>query len=152
MPMLAVVRLKGSVGGRKKVLDTLRMLGLTRPNHCVLVEDTPSYRGMLRVAKDFITWGEVNPATVERLLRKRGEVRGGARLTDEYVKKHSPHSSISELAVAMCRGKVQLPGLKRVFRLHPPRKGLISLKHTFGHGGDLGYRGEAINELLLRMI
>lgn len=151
MVSLAVVRLRGSVGKRREVLDTLRMLGLTRVNHCVIVEDTPSYRGMLHKVKDFITWGEVDPSTVEALLRKRGELEGGRRLTDENVGGLG-YRSISELAKAMCEGKTRVKGLKRVFRLHPPKKGLISIKHPYGHGGDLGYRGKAINELLLRMV
>jgi large subunit ribosomal protein L30 len=148
---LAVVRLRGSVGKRREVLDTLRMLGLTRVNHCVLLGDTPSYRGMLQKVKDFVTWGEVEPSTVEVLLRKRGELEGGNTLTEESVKALG-YQSISELARAMCEGKTRVEGLKKVFRLHPPKKGLTSIKHSFANGGDLGYRGKAINDLLLRMV
>jgi large subunit ribosomal protein L30 len=151
MASLAVVRLRGSIKKRKEVLDTLRMLGLTRVNHCVIVPDTPSYRGMLQKAKDLITWGEVEPATVEALLRHRGELVGGRKLTEEEAKRLG-YSSLSELAKVICEGKTRVEGLKKVFRLHPPRKGLISIKHPFGHGGDLGYRGKAINDLILRMI
>lgn len=151
MVIFAVVRLRGNVNKRKEVKDTLRMLGLTRVNHCVLIPDTPSYRGMLQKVKDFVTWGEVDVGTVELLLRYRGELVGRKKLTDEYVKELG-YSSLSELAKAMCEGKIRMEGLKKVFRLHPPRKGLASIKHPFGHGGDLGYRGEAINDLIKRMI
>ncbi|RLI23172.1 50S ribosomal protein L30, partial [Candidatus Bathyarchaeota archaeon] len=46
-----------------------------------------------------------------------------------------------------------LPDIKPVFRLHPPRKGFKGkIKKSFKAGGASGYRGEAINELLERMI
>lgn len=151
MAVFAAVRLRGNVNKRREVKDTLRMLGLTRVNHCVLVPDTPSYRGMLQKVKDFITWGEVDCDTVELLLRHRGELVGGKKLTDENVKALG-YPSLSELAKAICEGKIRVEGLKKVFRLHPPKKGLKSIKHPFGHGGDLGYRGKAINDLIARMV
>ena len=47
-----------------------------------------------------------------------------------------------------------VPGLKRVFRLHPPRgpKGWGGIKRSFVVGGALGARGDAINNLVDRMI
>lgn len=36
--------------------------------------------------------------------------------------------------------------------LHPPRGGMRSIKRPFNAGGDLGKRGEAINELITRML
>jgi ribosomal protein L30/L7E len=38
----------------------------------------------------------------------------------------------------------------KVKRLHPPKKGFRSLKQSYPRG-DLGYRGEKINELIARM-
>ena len=72
----AVVRVRGQVGLRNDVRDTLRMLHLTRTNHCVLVPETDAYRGMLQKVKDFVTWGEVTPETVQCLLAARGRVAG----------------------------------------------------------------------------
>ena len=47
-----------------------------------------------------------------------------------------------------------VPGLKRVFRLHPPRgtKGWGGIKRSFVIGGALGARGDEINSLVDRMI
>jgi large subunit ribosomal protein L30 len=60
------------------------------------------------------------------------------------------------LAQALLEEKVKLKDLKiikPVFRLHPPKKGFKrSVKKMFNDGGELGYRGPEINELLLRMI
>jgi len=151
---LAVVRVRGGVRGRKDVMDTLRILGLTRINHCVLVDNTPTYRGMLQKAKDYITWGEAAPETVEALLKKRGRLIGDRRL-DEKLLHMLGIGGFKEFAEAFCNGKVELkaiPGLKKVFRLTPPKKGYRSTKKAVGEGGDLGYRGERINELIARML
>ncbi len=152
--LLAVVRLRGSIKARKEVVDTLRMMGLTRVNHCVLLRKGPSEEGMLRKVKDMVTWGEVNRETLIQLLRKRGRLRGELPLTEERVREMG-FSSLEELADALLEGKVRvkdLPGMKKVFRLHPPRGGYRAIKKHLSQGGDLGYRGEGINELILRML
>ncbi|HDI12555.1 MAG TPA: 50S ribosomal protein L30 [Hadesarchaea archaeon] len=154
MSKLAVVRVRSGINARETVKKTLSLLRLTRVNHCVVVDDDPSTLGMLKMAKDYITWGEIEPETLEHLLRKRGRLSGNRRLTDEFVKSKTKFSGIKELAVAMCAGKAEfedVPGLKRVFRLHPPRKGYRSTKRPVGDFGDLGYRGGRINELIMRM-
>lgn len=151
---LAVVRIRGSIKARGDVVDTLRMLGLTRVNHCVVVDDTPSVRGMLQKAKDYITWGEIRPETLEALLSKRGRLVGDRKI-DEQTLKAWGFGSLREVAEAVCSGRISLkglPGLKKVFRLHPPRKGYSSVKKSVKEGGSLGYCGEKINELIMRMI
>ena len=58
------------------------------------------------------------------------------------------------LAKGLTEGKTvmrDVPGLKPVFRLHPPRKGYEGIKRSFKEGGALGYRGEKINHLIRRM-
>ena len=58
--------------------------------------------------------------------------------------------TMKTLAKNISEGKVvmrDVPGLKPVFRLHPPRKGYEGIKRSFKEGGALGYRGEKINEL-----
>ena len=154
MQRLAVVRVRGRVGVPQEVENTLRMLKLTRVNHCVFVDDRPTYRGMLQKAKDYITWGEVTPEEVALILRSRGELAGGKRLTDAYVKEHTKFKSIDDFARAFVEFNAELsdiPRLKPVFRLHPPRKGYRGIKRSFVEGGALGYRGEAMKELLRRM-
>ncbi len=154
MQRLAVVRVRGKVGVPREVEDTLRMLRLTRVNHCVFIDDRPTFKGMLQKAKDYITWGEVTPEEVALILRNRGELVGGKRLTDAYVKEHTKFKSIDDFAKAFVEFKAELsdiPQLKPVFRLHPPRKGYRGIKRSFVEGGALGYRGEAMRELLRRM-
>ncbi len=155
MVKLAVVRVRGGVRAREDVRATLRMLGLTRVNHCIVIDDDPSFRGMLQKAKDYITWGEIGRDTLEDLLRERGRLEGGKRLTDEYIRSNTKFSSLREFVDAFYRGEVKLsdiPRLKKVFRLHPPSKGYEATKRPFRTGGSLGYRGGAINDLISRMI
>lgn len=155
MTKLAVVRVRSSVNVRRGVRKIMQMLGLTRVNHCVIIDDIPTYRGMLQKAKDVLTWGEVKQKVLEQLIRKRGRLAGDKRLADEFVKSQTSFQSLSEFAAAVHAGEAELkalPGLKKVFRLHPPRKGYKSTKRPFKDFGDLGYRGERINELILKMI
>lgn len=150
----AAVRLRGSVNIRGDIKDTMQMLRLTRANHLVLLPEDPSTLGMLRKAKDYITWGTIQPKVLADLLRTRGRLEGDKPLTDAHVKEKAGYATIDELAEAICSGKVQMgkiPGLKPVLRLPPPRKGYEGVKRSFVEGGALGNRGPQINELLQRM-
>ncbi len=153
--MYAVIRVRGRTGVRKEIVDTLRMLRLTRVNHCVLIPDTPSYRGMLQKVKDYVTWGEINEETLARLIRYRGRLIGDKEITDEYIQESMGFETIEDLAKAIVEGKVlykDIPNVKPVFRLHPPLKGWEKTKRHYTEGGALGYRGDKINELILRML
>ena len=152
--MYAVVQVRGVVNTRQDIKDTLKMLRLHHINHCVLVADTPENLGMIRKVKDYVAYGEVDAMTIETLLRTRGRLIGDAALTDEYIKSNSTYSGITELAKALAGGETKLrdiPGVKPVLRLHPPRKGYKTTKRTFVQGGALGYYGQEINTLLYKM-
>lgn len=152
--MYAVVQVRGIVNTRRDIKDTLKMLRLHHINHCVLVPDTPETVGMIRKVKDYVAYGEVDAATIETLLRTRGRIIGNVALTDEYIKANSTFSSIEEFAKALANSETRLrdiPGLKPVLRLHPPRKGYKTTKRTFVQGGALGYYGQEINALLYKM-
>lgn len=152
--MIAAIRVRGRTGIRKDIEDTLKMLKLTRINHAVLIEDNPSYKGMLQKAKDYITWGEVDAESVTSLISKRGKLAGNVKLTEEYIKENTDFSSIEDLSKAVVESgaKLEDSGVKPVFRLHPPRKGYKDLKKTFAESGTLGYRGDKIGDLIKKMI
>ncbi|WP_298669548.1 50S ribosomal protein L30 [uncultured Methanofollis sp.] len=152
--MFAVVQVRGVVNTRCDIKDTLKMLRLHHINHCVFVPDTPAYLGMIRKVKDYVAYGEVDGKTVATVLSTRGRLTGNVKLTDEYVREHSTFASIEEFAAALCKGEAtvqDIPELKPVLRLHPPRKGFKTIKRTFPQGGALGNYGEEINDLLYRM-
>ena len=149
--MYAVVQVRGVVNTRRDIKDTLKMLRLHHINHCVLVADSPENLGMIRKVQDYVAYGEVDAATLETLLKTRGRVIGDSPLTDEYIKSNSTFAGIIEFAQALAKGESKLrdiPGLKPVLRLHPPRKGYKTTKRTFVLGGALGYYGQEINTLL----
>jgi len=151
----AVVRVRGTVNVRHDIKKTLEMLRLNRVNHCVLVEENESYKGMLQKAKDYITWGEIEKDTLVELIKKRGRLIGDKPLDDDYVKSATSYKSIEELAEAIIEGKIkyrELPEIKPLFRLSPPRKGYEGIKRAYTVGGALGYRGKDINDLIKRML
>ena len=155
MAKLALIRLRSGIRAKGEVRDTLAMLRLHRINHLVIIDDNPSYKGMVQKVKDYITWGEIDKETLAKLLRKRGRLIGNKPVTEEYVQEKLG-MGIDEFAEKVVNGEMKLtdlPNIKPVFRLHPPRGGLKgSKKRSFREGGALGYRGEKINDLIERML
>ena len=45
-----------------------------------------------------------------------------------------------------------IPDVKPLFRLNPPKKGYEGIKRAYVNKGALGYRGKDINKLITRMI
>jgi large subunit ribosomal protein L30 len=141
---LAVVRVRGKRKVRPGIEKTLELLRLSRPNHCVLLEDTPQNKGMLQLVKDYVTYGPVDETTIFRLLLKRG--RKGRRL----LRAVSKEDEIKKAATEISKGKKTLEFVNPVFRLRPPSKGYSNIKAHFP-AGDLGKRGE-MDSLLRRMV
>jgi large subunit ribosomal protein L30 len=139
----AVVRVRGVRGISPRINKTLELLQLGRPNHCVLVDDTPQNLGMLRNAKDYVAYGPVAEDTVYSMLKKRG-TKDGSRLNalkEEELKK---------TAKEIFGGKKTADFANPVFRLSPPSKGFRNKKRTYPRG-ELGKRPE-MDTLLRKMI
>ena len=152
--MYAVVRLRGQVNVRYTIEDTMKMLRLHKVNHCVVVPENPHFKGMVHKVKDYVAYGKVDAKALAEILESRGRLEGGTRLTEEYVRENTAYASIQAFAEAVIEEKASLkdiPGLKPVFRLHPPRKGHAGIKRTFRQGGVLGNQDENINMLLHKM-
>ena len=150
-----VVRIRGHVNLKAQIRDTMRYLRLNRTNHCVLLPQNPTVDGMLQRAKDYVTWGEVEPSLAALLMLKRGRLAGGKPINDAYIKANTKFPSINSFAKALAAGEAALkdvPGLKPVLRLHPPRGGFEGTKRGYRDGGSLGYRGKDINALVTRML
>ncbi len=153
MKRVVAVRVRGTVKVRKEIADTLTMLNLTKPHHAVVVDDRPTYLGMLDKTKDYITYGEIEQPVLEALLRKWARLQGDQKISDEYVKEKTGQT-IKKFAANVMKFENELDdiGIKKVFRLHPPRKGHKDIKRAFSQGGSLGYRGSEINDLVRRMM
>jgi large subunit ribosomal protein L30 len=152
---IAAVKVRGTVSAQRESKETLMMLRLSRTNHAVLIDNRPAFKGMLQRVQSYVTWGEVSKETVALMLQKRGRLAGDKKLTDEYAQKVG-YKSLSELADAIATCKVEhqkLLGIQPIFRLHPPSKGFKGkTKKGYKSGGEAGYRGEAINDLIKRMV
>ena len=151
----AIVRVRGRANVNLDIKDTLAMLRLNRVNHCVIIPETKTYKGMLQKVKDYVTWGEVKQEVLSTLISCCGKLVGGGKITDEYIKSNTQHSSINAFAKTIFDNKEQysnLKDVKPVIRLHPPIKGYEGIKRAYSVGGALGYRGDAINQLLQRMV
>lgn len=152
------VRVRGALGMRGKILDTLSMLRMNKVNHGVLIWGEKSFMGMLNKCKDYIAYGEIDEKALVRLLRVRGKVEGQKALTDEHIKNLTEYKDIKQFAKALLDGKIQyrekdIFKIKPVFRLHPPRKGHRgTIKKHYAEGGTLGNVGDYINIMIHKML
>ncbi len=152
---LVAVRIRGTVSAKREARETLKMLHLIRNNYAVLIDDRPSLVGMLRAARNYLTWGEISKEAVTELMQKRARLAGNRKLTDEYIQK-TGNKSMAELAGKVFNRELEywhLPNIQPVFKLRPPTKGYKgNIKKGYAAGGELGYRGDKINELIMRMM
>ena len=154
---LLVIRVRANQGVNHSIRETMDYLNLTRVNHAVLIPETETYAGMLKKSKDYVTWGEISADTVAELISERGRLIGNKPVTDADVKAETEYKTIAAFAAAIAAGDASvkdMPSLKRVFRMHPPRgaQGWGGIKRAFTIGGALGNRGSAITELAQRML
>jgi len=153
--VFAIIRVRGTVNVSSDIKKTLELLRLRKVNHCVLIEENKVNKGMLQIVKDYTTWGEVDKETILNLIKSRGMLVGDKNLSEEYVKSATSYSNIEKLSQAIIENKFsykEIPDIKPLFRLNPPKKGYEGIKRSFKNGGALGYRGKEINKLIKRMI
>ena len=130
----AVIRVRGTVNIKPSIRKTLELLNLTRVNHCVLVDENPSVKGMLQIAKDYVTWGEIDKDILVKLLQTRGRLAGDKPLTDDYVQSATSFKTVDAMAKAIFDQKFaykELPEIKPIFRLNPPVKGYEGIKRSW---------------------
>ncbi len=139
---IAVIRVRGRINLSEELKKTFEMLNLHNKNWCVVLNDSPSVRGMLKKVKDYVTWGEISESTYNELIQKRGE---------KYKERTEDSRSKIQYKKYIIYNNEKY---KRFFRLNPPKKGYgrKGIKASFNNGGALGYRAEKINDLLQRMM
>ena len=151
---IIVIKVRGTISAHRETRETLELLRLTHTNHAILIDSRPAYKGMLQRVNNYVTWGEPTKEIVMELLEKRGRLAGNKKLAENITTTGYP--SIDELADALLSCKVaykNLPDIEARFKLHPPSKGYHgAIKKSFRAGGESGYRGEAINDLVKRMV
>ncbi|MDP7520924.1 MAG: uL30 family ribosomal protein [Candidatus Pacearchaeota archaeon] len=138
--MIAIIRIRGQVGLKKEIIETLNRLRLRRKYTCVVINPKKEQLGMIRKLKDFIAYGEIKKEVFEKLIEARGQ------LIDKSKKING-----KEVVEGLKKGKsYEELNLKPFFRLHPPRKGIKSKFHF--PKGVLGNNKDKINELMERML
>lgn len=123
MAKVAIIRIRGLTKVRSTISDTMDMFGLKKKHTCVVLEDSPSVKGMIKKIENYVAWGEVSDEVVAELESKRGKTA-----------KKNDFKSVYFLA----------PPVKGF------EKG--GIKKAFTQGGALGYRAEKINDLIKKMI
>ncbi|MBW6451805.1 MAG: 50S ribosomal protein L30 [DPANN group archaeon] len=143
--MIAIIRVRGTVNVNYNVKKTLQLLRLTKPNHCVIVSDNDVFKGMIKHAKDVLTWGNISEKTLKSLVEKRGKLSKTKKVDAKNV---------DQITKMILEGKINDAEIKPVFMLTPPRKGFgpNGVKKTYNLRGGLGNRNEDINDLIERMI
>jgi len=120
---LAIIRIRGQIGIKKSIKDTMEMLRIYRKNYCTVVDKTSSFVGMTKKIKDYCTYGEIDSETYKLLVEKRGEKNGKGELK-RFFSLSPPRQGFE-------------------------RKGV---KVSYTKGGALGYRGKEINKLIKKML
>ncbi len=154
--MFAIIRVRGPVKVNKDIEHTMKLLNLTRSNHCVLYPQTEKIKGMIHKVRGYVTYGEISKEMILKLLLKRGKIydqTGKKHEFKEIYKTKEEQEKIVEEIFTKSKKLTDL-GIKPVFRLKPPSKGYErkGIKKTFKEGGVLGYRENKIEILLRKMI
>jgi len=155
--LIAALRIRGPSGLSTGVERTFSLLLLTRSNALALMPSSKTVLGMLNKLKAYIVWGEISKETLLILLETQGRTGKRPMFTREMMKEIGCDSfeALAERIHDNPGVLKDLPpeGVNAVFRLHPSRKGFKrSTKALAGTGGQAGYIGAKINELISRMI
>ncbi|BAJ50340.1 large subunit ribosomal protein L30 [Candidatus Caldarchaeum subterraneum] len=136
MALVAVIRIKGHVGIKPEIKKTLESLKLDKAFKAALFNESDTLNGMLKKAQRYLTWGRPNKHTILTLLKKAGV--GG--------------EDVETFAEKLEKGEEKLSQPVYV-SLHPPSQGFKNtVKRSYKYKGEYGDRGEAINELIRRMV
>ena len=90
---IAVIRIKGKIGLKKPIVETLNRLRLRRKYVCVVLENNSINLGMIKRVKDFVAFGEINEETYKELVAKRGKKDEKGKLKP-FFRLHPPRKGI----------------------------------------------------------
>ncbi|MCH1771899.1 MULTISPECIES: 50S ribosomal protein L30 [Metallosphaera] len=153
MSSILIVRIRGSASTPWDLQEVLEMLRLSKQYSAMVYPKQDDIVGMVRKVQSYVTWGELNMDGAKALMSRIETVKGA--LDQSFIEKELGLST-EDFIKKLVDGELKLnsiPSIKLPIRLHPPRKGFKGKINSFiGSGGELGYRGEKINELVRRMV
>ncbi len=86
---IAVIRIKGKIGLKKEIKETMKRLNLGKKYTCVIFKNPNEViEGMIKKVRDFIAFGEIDDKTLKKLKEKR-EIKG-----KKYFRLHPPRGGI----------------------------------------------------------
>ena len=157
-----VIRILGTYGVAPKVRKILQLLRLLQINNGTFLRVNKATVNMLVRVAPYITWGAPSVESVTKLIYKRGTARlHGQRqpITNNVMVERSLGAfdikCVEDLVhqIVTC-GKhfKRVNSWLGVFKLNTPTGGWTAKKINYVEGGDAGFRGDAINQLLSKMI
>ena len=151
---IAVVLIRGMVNIHPDIKKTLELLRLKKKHACVVIDDNEVSRGMVQRVKDYTTYGTIDEKFFKEMLDKRGEMVGKTKISQSKEKVDTAKIAKDCFAGKMKLRDFQEKGIKPYFRLAPPIKGFErkGIKMPFAKGGVLGQRGDAIKDLIAKML
>lgn len=145
-----VVRMRGTVNVPHWAKTTLNLLHLERKFRATIIPARENTKGMLDKIKHYVSWQEVDTATMKELLEKKARKEGYKKITSEDIVKLGFKSS-EDLAKSLTEGTASLSKLKPLkpwFALSPPRHGFKrNTKKMYGEGGILGNHKELLAQV-----
>ncbi|EZQ03842.1 50S ribosomal protein L30 [Candidatus Acidianus copahuensis] len=152
---VVIIRLRGRAGGDWRIEQTLGLLRLNRRYSAMVYPYSEEIKGMIRKVEAYITWGELDEEGIDMLLN-RMKTREGKKIDDETLKINL-NMNIDDFKQKIVSGELRINKYSKLFNLpislHPPREGFYGkVSVHFKNGGEYGYRGSYIKELLRRMV
>ena len=91
--MICIIRIRGRVGLKKEINETLYRMKIRKKYSCVVLEKpTKEQLGMLEKVKNFVAYGEIDDTTYKELVEKRGKKVGGK--LKPFFSLHPPRGGI----------------------------------------------------------
>jgi large subunit ribosomal protein L30 len=151
---IAIILIRGMVNISPDVKKTLELLRLKQKHACVVIDDNEVSRGMIQRVKDYTTYGTIDEPFFKEMLDKRGEMVGKIRISKSKEKIDTAKIAKEYFSAKMKLRDFESKGIKPFFRLAPPIKGFErkGIKMPFAKGGVLGQRGDAIKDLIVKML
>jgi large subunit ribosomal protein L30 len=154
LTLFIVVNMRGTINCPYRIRKALASLKVERKFNASLAENKPEVVGMLKSAKDYVAWCEIDSSTLALILEKRGMASKRKRLTREILEKNG-FNDFSELAEKVVSGNLKVSSIKFMkpfFRLKPPEGGFPKpLRRQYTNKGFLGYNPE-LKEFIGRML
>ena len=145
MAKIVIIRIRGMIGVRRQIRETLDMLRLRKKFSCVVIEESKENNGMLRKVQTHVSYGKIDGETLKLLIIKRGRKKGNKPV--ELAGKQL--EAINEFLEN--KKKLQDLEIKPFFRLHPPKGGFKKSTKLLYPKGLLGNNPQ-INDLVKRML